>query len=45
VDILELAWGQLVGATLESLQLIFQLEFFQEPEDAVTPRLLEPVRC
>lgn len=42
VDLLELGGRKLVGATLENLQLILQLEFFQQPQDAVASRLLEP---
>lgn len=42
VDLLELGGRKLVGATLENLQLILQLELFQQPQDAVASRLLEP---
>lgn len=42
VDFLQLSGSKLIGATLEGLQIIFQLQFLEEPEDTVTSRLLEP---
>ena len=42
VDLLQLGWGELVGTALEDLQLVLELEFLQQPEDAVASRLFEP---
>lgn len=42
VDFLQLSGSKFIGAALEGLQIIFQLQFLEEPEDTVTSRLLEP---
>ena len=44
MNLLQLRRSELVGAAFESLELIFQLQLFQKPENAVASRLLEPVR-
>jgi hypothetical protein len=43
MNLLQLRWSELVGAAFERLELIFQLQLFQKPENAVASRLLEPV--
>lgn len=42
VHFLQLGGRKLVGAALESLEFIFQLQLLQQPENAVAARLLEP---
>lgn len=42
MDLLQLGRSQLVRAPLERLELIFQLQFLQKPEDAVASGLFEP---
>jgi hypothetical protein len=44
MNLLQLRRSELVGTAFESLELIFQLQLFQKPENAVASRLLEPVR-
>lgn len=44
VDFLELRGSKHVGSALEGLEFIRDAEFFEEPEDALGARLLEPVK-
>lgn len=42
VDLLELGGCEVVGAALEDLEVIGEVEFFEEPEDALGAGFFEP---
>ena len=43
MDLLELSWGEMVGATVVGLDVPVQtLRFFEEPDDALGAGLVEP---
>jgi hypothetical protein len=42
VNLFQLGWCQLVAATTERLELIVDLELFEEPKNVLSTRLLEP---
>lgn len=43
MDLFELRWGELIGASFECFQLVSEVEFFEEPENALGAGLFEPV--
>lgn len=43
MDVLELFWGEHVGAALEGLELVGEVEFLEEPEDALGAGMFQPV--
>lgn len=45
MDLLKLRRRQLVSTALEDLQFILQLELFQQPQNPMASRLLEPAKC